>query len=532
MSSKISNRLQQIKIKIKYNSKCFNIDVQPYKTIKYVKDQAKKYFYPITNLNISLHYQNKDLSQYESILMGEYFKNKSTVCLRLHPSITPYSFSEKKLHLTENNNNKLSYQQYTCYCDKEEIAYYCRSCYNFICNSCKMNEKHLNHYTIHVDVNKMEDSIRLYALTLQNDIHTNVESMKEYNSNNNNMYCNENMSSHIKINKREETFLKKMTEIMALYQEMNSILSNYANNIQTQYDNVIQDFDKTAKEAIDHLEQFIVDFYAKQTQRKNRISYKEMISLFNFIQRKENEYNEMAKDALAFKINYELDTNLTIMYDRLNETVNEYFNNSTNPFGLNMYSYHIYSLIKSNSNSSNDNRRAGTNGANVVKSNGHSSIKKEGSKCCITSVDKDQRSKSTDKKKINFNPNLETFSNNENQYQFQVRRMGEITFAKKETMKISKMSRAYTRDSNSNYHNNMTEFFEREKDRTPIKFMTGKLNVKNKMLTVLSNKKGDNDSIDDLILDNKNDNNINQSKRKKIISISNVPKMDQIFDNK
>ncbi len=71
--------LNNLRVKVKtifeYEGNEISSDVPSYKTIKYLKEIAKKLFLPIYS-EVKLIYENKDISSYEQMVIGDYFYKK------------------------------------------------------------------------------------------------------------------------------------------------------------------------------------------------------------------------------------------------------------------------------------------------------------------------------------------------------------------------------------------------------------------------------------------------------------------------
>jgi hypothetical protein len=78
----MSSYIKKIKISLEYNNSPVLLDVEPYRQIKFLKEKAGKIFYPL-NFDIRLIYNNRDLSSCENLQIGEYFKNKGVIYIKV-----------------------------------------------------------------------------------------------------------------------------------------------------------------------------------------------------------------------------------------------------------------------------------------------------------------------------------------------------------------------------------------------------------------------------------------------------------------
>ena len=81
-------------------------------------------------------------------------------------------------------NSKFKKIEKLCGCKKYVISEYCRTCGKFICNECRISEKHKGHLNIHLDMFNLKKNIFSYSNLLQNDIMVTLELNKNirYNS--------------------------------------------------------------------------------------------------------------------------------------------------------------------------------------------------------------------------------------------------------------------------------------------------------------------------------------------------------------
>lgn len=66
----------------------------------------------------------------------------------------------------------------SCLCGKYYISNYCRTCKQYICNHCKSKKEHESHKTVSVNTNNLIDSIKIYAMSLKEEITLNIENSK------------------------------------------------------------------------------------------------------------------------------------------------------------------------------------------------------------------------------------------------------------------------------------------------------------------------------------------------------------------
>ena len=252
-----------IKITFEFFDKSVDIQAEPYKTFKEVKEKAISRFMNIPD-NIHFYYLGQDLSKSEDEKIGTIFnhKEKVTIALRLprlklktiilkndlsldnikskilqpteqkkdlsflNASFNPINnkklllnlrssetkfLNEKSSHIFSRNKNNISSSlsmphlninksfndryndknknnRYNlkldihnlddvsfCENHKYRVTDYCRICKKFICPECRLNETHKNHLTIHLNLNNLEESIKLYLMLVQTNEKSRVK---------------------------------------------------------------------------------------------------------------------------------------------------------------------------------------------------------------------------------------------------------------------------------------------------------------------------------------------------------------------
>jgi hypothetical protein len=133
----LQNDFKKIKITLYYESKGVNIDVEPYKPLKFLKQRAAQIFYPL-NFEVKISYCNKDLTQYDDVKIGEYFKNKSNITVKVY-QIIPETKEYRQNSPSQKGSPKQDKPEYICQCRKGLITNYCRECNEFHCKNCRAN---------------------------------------------------------------------------------------------------------------------------------------------------------------------------------------------------------------------------------------------------------------------------------------------------------------------------------------------------------------------------------------------------------
>lgn len=82
MNNNSANSIKKIKVNFEYMGKSMETEIEPYRNIGYLKEKAKKMFF-IINVEYKIIHSNKDLTPFESITLGDYFKNKSKIQVKV-----------------------------------------------------------------------------------------------------------------------------------------------------------------------------------------------------------------------------------------------------------------------------------------------------------------------------------------------------------------------------------------------------------------------------------------------------------------
>ena len=228
-------------VTLEYNKSIYTITVEPYKKLSYLKQQARTHFYPLGE-EFKLIKNNKDLTKYENSLIGDIFRNQNKIHIHIEPisnrpinQITPkarkhliinaYEHQPKtnnqsvaspidlSLISTLTKSTKQSTKVYLCPCKCGMITYLCRNCNEYICNSCRQNKVHAKHSIICIDTKNFEESAKLYAITVRNEINAKQNYIVSTYENNKN-------STYVNVIERYNQFIHKLQEVQEVYQEM------------------------------------------------------------------------------------------------------------------------------------------------------------------------------------------------------------------------------------------------------------------------------------------------------------------------
>ena len=246
--------LDSLKISLEYEGRKINTEIQPYKTLKNVKDLSKKLFF-ILEKEIELIYKNQIIEQKNlKKSLGEFFTNKNLIHIKIVPKSTIVKNSKLKLASLKNNNklNDINIsnlpKNYLCNeCKKNVFSQFCRNCNLFLCNKCRISKKHENHKNLDVNIEKLEENIKYYSLIIQNEMKSNVLITKNYEK----KFKRKNF---IDFSSRHEIIQRKYNNLFDKYQE---IINNLNVNENKNFDLMIKEYQNNSKNYYQQLEQML-----------------------------------------------------------------------------------------------------------------------------------------------------------------------------------------------------------------------------------------------------------------------------------
>ena len=355
--------MKKIKITFEYNKAMFTQLFEPYRKFSYVKQIAKNYFYLLKD-DTRLFYQNKDITNCNTMLLNELFHNNDKAYLKLF-SINSYIHSKsinnnnnkillksnsfvnvnrslqyKPLLKLSNNNFPITKHNIKCKCNSKypyTAQFYCRYCNEFICKKCRNAPTHFNHSAIEINLYDLNKSAQLYALTLQSELVMNNRTIK----NNYNKYQQE---TFVNINQQHESFLHKLQMIINIYKEMSDVIT-LSNEKLCNINKAVYNYETNLKTTNSDIENILVDIYNMKKLQGKEMSVDEFKNIYERINSKEKEMFELNCDAISYSVGYEIETKIKEMYKKLNAIVDDVLNCRIQ-LGLNTKTYEDYCIIK------------------------------------------------------------------------------------------------------------------------------------------------------------------------------------------
>ena len=345
----------KIKVTLEYSGRSITSEIVPYKTIKYLKELTKTLFYPIQG-EVNLIYQNKDITKYGQYPLGEYFKNKNQIFIK----VIKQTKSVKEI----NRDNDYKYnlieiekkKEYLCICRNDLINNYCRNCKQFVCNNCRNNKFHKYHKTIQIEVNNLVESTKLYAITLQSEILSNIKNSQDYDK----KFQNQNF---IDAFARQEIIQRKYESIYEIYKNMLNELKISENS----NDNIYDDYVTKAKKENQEIENILSDLHLKYNIKKKTMTQNEFNDYFYLLGKKEDKLEDMSTKIYEIRVNYEINEKLNEINNQIEKILDRVLNEK-NLLGIDDSTMNIYNFIlkknrinEDNNNNKKDNKEINNN---------------------------------------------------------------------------------------------------------------------------------------------------------------------------
>ena len=328
----MSGIFNKIKVTLEYSGRSITSEIVPYKTIKYLREITKTLFYPIQG-EVNLIYQNKDITKYGQYPLGEFFKNKNQIFIK----VIKQTKSVKEI----NRDNDYKYnlieiekkKEFLCLCKNDLINNYCRNCKQFICNNCRNNKFHKYHKTIQIEINNLVESTKLYAITLQSEILSNIKNSQDYDK----KFQNQNF---IDAFARQEIIQRKYESIYEIYKNMLNELKISENS----NDNVYDEYIIKAKKENQEIENILSEIHLKYNVKKKNMTQNDFNDYFILLGKKEDKLEDMSTKIYEIKVNYEINEKLNEINNQIEKILDRVLNEK-NLLGIDDSTMNIYNFI-------------------------------------------------------------------------------------------------------------------------------------------------------------------------------------------
>ena len=324
--------LKKIKVNLEYEGRIISSQVPPYKTLNYLKELAKNVFY-LTNSEIQMIYSHKDITQFDNYIIGDFFKRKNPISIKINTLIIN---SKSTNDIRKKRKYKLDKANFLCSCNRDLIANYCRNCKMFICNSCRINQIHIKHKVTQVDTDNLVESVKLYALTLQNDISLNIKKTQD------NIEKLENNDNKDDISNRHELIKQKFDTIFNIYSDCINNLNNN-NNIEQ----VVIDYKNQTDNTNIEIEKTLQKIYNKYTKGRKEMTQDDFIKYFKLLSEKEDDLQNQSNDIISLRVNDDIKERMKLIYDKI-EQILDFTLNAKNTLGVSSETDYLFNLVLKN----------------------------------------------------------------------------------------------------------------------------------------------------------------------------------------
>jgi hypothetical protein len=172
---------------------------------------------------------------------------------------------------------------------------------------------------LHIDINNLEDSVKLYAITLQADISLDRKASRGY-------FQNFQSQKFVEPSSRKEMIIRKLDEIERKQEEILQKLPKFdPQNI----DNLISEFDRKSSSTNEELEEVLNEMHNNFTKKKNKISIDNAIDYFGKINTREKDLEGLSNDLKNFKINFKVHKKIDELYKILESALDNVLKNQT-----------------------------------------------------------------------------------------------------------------------------------------------------------------------------------------------------------
>lgn len=298
-----SNSKGLLKISLKLQEDTTSIDIEPYKFISAIREKAYQKFYPL-HIKLKMFYGNKDLGPYEDRSIGDYFKGKKQIIIRLVdantvvPSVNKSSDSNELPNIYPRRGNSSYIRGEFCQsCGDNPISSFCRECKIFLCKGCKSKEPHNIHRSTNVNFDNLVESLKHYSSLIESDISLNLKAYEKHS-------VNFEKQKIIDPSARKEIILRKIQQI----ENINKELSNKLPKLNV---NKVSSFENFAMKAN------LIEKDLNRTMQgvdQNELNFDEATHYFDYLYDKDQEISGTIKEISAYRMHMDLNKKLDDMY--------------------------------------------------------------------------------------------------------------------------------------------------------------------------------------------------------------------------
>ena len=373
----IQIRLPRLKLKLKHKiSKSINTSIDNFPSLRKSLILNEKLSIP-SNINNECNISSENIQYTRSKTNKSYFKlnpNKTISNGKLvqtgkiktklvksnSSSIIPFLNSEKKKpfdfsSLIKKYNFHINFNDIGnfAFCDKHKykVSEYCRTCRKFICQECRFEELHKEHLTIQLNLNNLEESIKLYITLLQTNEKKNVKNINDFLDEENNYLIDDDI-----LKEKENDIMDKFDKIINYYNSFMRKIDKKIGNDKKKYRiMVINNFNDVASRISMQIDTILNKFEheIKNKQKKN-ISFEELQFYLDEISKKEETLELIRERTIKYLLTFEINNKVESAFDQIESTL-DMINDETNPFHLDSkYNKELSKLLNISNNKKNE----------------------------------------------------------------------------------------------------------------------------------------------------------------------------------
>jgi hypothetical protein len=328
---------KRIKVHLEYKNNQFDVEVEPYQTMKSLKETVGRIFYPIYMPRII--YGGKEVSENDSAIVGDIFRNKINVSVKVCESeeekriplgkastraselrkinadlnrfLDSTNYERPKIKTTSSSLSKWSLRDNPkayCKCAQAGVYFYCFNCQDFFCNIC--NLQHNSHKSTRIDKDNIEESIKIYSMSLQTELNKNNQKMKE---------CVDMIQNSVFIDRqsRKEMILRKLDDLEKIYEE--KITKVEGENLESITDTV----EKTSTKINQEIEKVVEELTYNMLNPANRrfVNKTKAKEYYDYIYNKEKKMHGIIEHVNMYTEYYENCKRVDDMFNVLESTL-------------------------------------------------------------------------------------------------------------------------------------------------------------------------------------------------------------------
>ena len=226
-----------------------------------------------------------------------------------------------------------------CPYDNNVVSYYCRTCNLFICTTCRTNTFHSYHKILQIDKNDLCESVKLYALSLQNEINSK-------SSLTSNLPKTDYSSKIAVLIENHEKVKGSLKDLIDKYREMNGELTNIKNEYKQSLEQLVKEYSEKVLKYNDELFGYS-NLIEKQVKKGEVISFEECRTYFVDINKIDKQIDRLSRIMIAYKVSNDLNRKMMAIFDRIDKVLDRALDNNT-PLHLSVNSKLDYEYIKNN----------------------------------------------------------------------------------------------------------------------------------------------------------------------------------------